>query len=103
MGFMTLAYITCKDQKEAEKISRHLLEKRLIACSSMLPVKSMYWWQGKMQNDDEVVIIAKTNEKNFSKVKTEVKKLHSYQIPCILKIGAEANEEYDDWVENEIS
>ena len=56
-----------------------------------------------MQNDDEVVIIAKTNEKNFSKVKTEVKKLHSYQIPCILKIGAEANEEYDDWVENEIS
>ena len=103
MKDMVLMYITCKDNEEAEKISRGLLEKRLIACSSMLPVKSMYWWQGKMQNDDEVVIIAKTNEKNFSKVKTEVKKLHSYQIPCILKIGAEANEEYDDWVENEIS
>ena len=102
MGFMTLAYITCKDQKEAEKISRHLLEKRLIACSNMFPVKSMYWWQGKIQNDDEVVIMAKTNEKNFSKVKAEAKKLHSYQIPCILKIDAEANKDYDDWAGKEM-
>ena len=99
---MTLAYITCKDQKEAEKISKHLLEKRLIACSNMFPIKSMYWWQGKIQNDNEIIIIAKTNEKNFTKVKEVVKKLHSYEIPCILKIDAKANSDYERWAEKEI-
>lgn len=99
---MTLAYITCKDQKEAEKISRHLLENRLIACSNMFSIKSMYWWKGNIQKDNEVVIIAKTNEKNFSRVEQEVKKLHSYKIPCILRIKAEAEKNYEKWAENEL-
>ncbi|MBI2108124.1 divalent-cation tolerance protein CutA [Candidatus Woesearchaeota archaeon] len=100
---MTLVYITCKDEKEAEKISRHLLGKRLIACSNMFPIKSMYWWEGKIATDNEVVIIAKSNEKNFSKVQKEVKKLHSYKVPCILKIEAKANKEYGDWADRELA
>src|SRR3989338_9096942 len=99
---MTLAYITCKDQKEAEKISRHLLKKRLIACSNMFPVKSMYWWKGSIQNDNEVVIIAKTNEKNYPMAEQEVKKLYSYKKPCILKMEAEAEKNYEKWAENEL-
>jgi len=65
-------------------------------------IKSMYWWNNKIINDNENVIIAKTNNKNFNKVKQEVKKLHSYQIPCILKINATANKEYETWVNKEI-
>lgn len=99
---MTLMYITCKNQKEAEKISRHLLKKRLIACSNMFPVKSMYWWGGKIVNGNEVVIVAKTNEKNFPKAEYEVKKLHSYGIPCILRIEAKANADYSHWAEKEM-
>lgn len=97
-----LAYITCKDEKEAEKISGHLLEKRLIACSNIFPVKSMYWWNGKIQNDSEVIIIAKTSGKNFSKAEKEVKKLHSYKVPCILKIEANANKDYGEWAAKEM-
>ena len=99
---MTLLYITCKDEKEAVNISKHLLEKRLIACSNMFPIKSMYWWQGKIENGSEVVIIAKTNNKNFAKAEREIKKLHSYKIPCILRIDAKANKEYADWAEQEL-
>jgi len=44
------------------------------------------------------VIIAKTLEKNYNKIKEEVLRLHSYSVPCILKITAEANESYDKWV-----
>ncbi|MEK6984058.1 MAG: divalent-cation tolerance protein CutA [Nanoarchaeota archaeon] len=99
---MTLVYITCKDQKEAEKISLHLLKERLIACANIFPMKSMYWWNNKITNDNENVIIAKTNEKNFKKMVEEVKKLHSYEIPCILKINAAANKEYEDWANKEM-
>jgi len=100
---MALVYITCKDNEEAEKISKHLLEKRLIACSNMFPIKSMYWWEDKIQNDKEVVVLAKTKDGNYEQIKDEVKKIHSYDVPCILKIDAEANESYDKWVQEQIS
>ena len=101
-SFMALAYITCKDKKEAEKIAIYLLKKRLIACANILPIKSLYWWKGKIVNDRENVIIAKTNAKNFKKVVDEVKNIHSYEIPCILKIDAIANKEYQDWADKEL-
>ncbi len=99
---MTLVYITCNDKKEAEKISLHLLRKRLIACANIFPIKSLYWWQGKIVNDDENVIIAKTNNKNFKQLAIEVKKMHSYEIPCILKINAFANKDYEAWANKEM-
>ena len=99
---MTLIYITCKDNEEAEKISKRLLEKRLIACANLHPIRSLYWWEGKIQDNNETVIIAKTLEKNYNKIKEEVKKMHSYDVPCILKIDAEANESYDKWVKEEV-
>ena len=98
---MTLVYITCGDEKEAVKISKHLLEKRLIACSNIFPIRSMYHWKGKMQNHKESAILAKTTEKNYNKIKNEVSKMHSYDVPCILKINAEANERYNKWVREE--
>ena len=83
------------------QISKDLLEKRLIACVNIHPIESMHWWKGKIREENEVVIIAKTVDKNYSEVKKEVKKIHSYSAPCILKINAEANEEYDKWIEKE--
>ncbi|MBI2134688.1 divalent-cation tolerance protein CutA [Candidatus Woesearchaeota archaeon] len=99
---MTLVYITCKDEKEAIKISKHLLEKRLIACSNIHPIRSLYWWKGRIQDEKEYVIIAKTTDKNYNKIKKEVSKIHSYDVPCILKINAEANEKYDKWAKGEV-
>ena len=99
---MALVYITCKDEKEAIKISKHLLEKRLIACSNIFPIRSMYWWKGKIQDEKEYAILAKTSDKNYDKIKKEAEKIHSYDVPCILKIGAKANESYDKWVRGEV-
>jgi len=99
---MTLVYITCKDEQEAIKISKQLLIKKLIACSNMHPIRSMFWWESKIQDEKEFVIIAKTIEKKYKKIKEEVLKIHSYDVPCILKIAAEANESFDKWVKEEI-
>lgn len=99
---MALIYITCRDKKEAERISMCLLKKRLIACANIFPIKSMYWWQNKIANCNENVVIAKTSNKNFNKAAAEVKNNHSYKIPCILKINATANKEYEAWTKKEM-
>lgn len=99
---MALVYITCKDKKEAEKISLHLLKKRIIACANIFPIKSMYWWKNKIADYNEYAIIAKTNNKIIKKLENEVKKIHSYQIPCILRINATANKEYEKWSSKEL-
>ena len=97
-----MVYITCKNEKEAKKISMYLLKKRLIACANIFPIKSLYWWNNKIINDNENIIIAKTTNKNFKKVEQDVKRLHSYEIPCILKIDAKVNKDYETWVNKEM-
>ena len=77
---MILIYITCKDKKQAKNISKNLLEKRLVACTNIHPIESMYWWENKIQEDNEVVIIAKTKEENYEKVKQEVVLGEMYEI-----------------------
>lgn len=54
-------YITCADESEAETVGSMLVERRLVACVNILPgMKSIYWWQGKLERGKEVVLIAKT-------------------------------------------
>jgi len=100
---MILIYITCKDKAEAKKISKQLLEKRLIACANIFPIESMYRWKDKIKEDNEIVLLAKTNKKHYEEIEKEVKKIHSYEIPCIMKIKVEANKEYYQWIEKETS
>ncbi len=99
---MALAYVTCKDREEADKISMRLLRKRLIACANIFPVNSMYWWKGKIAKGNEYVMIAKTNDKNFKKLESEIKNIHSYEIPCILRINTTVNMEYEAWMGKEL-
>jgi len=99
---LVFIYITNPTQKEARKIAKYLLEKRLIACANIFPVESLYWWQEKIANEKEFVLIVKTREKNFEKVRNEVKKIHSYSVPCIIKIPVSSNEKYFDWLKTEI-
>jgi periplasmic divalent cation tolerance protein len=100
MAFI-IVYITYPNIEEANKIVSHLINKKLIACANIFPVKSSFIWKGKVDNSDEVVSVAKTRRENWEKVKAEVKKMHSYEIPCILKIEAEANNEFEEWVNKE--
>ncbi|MFH1638362.1 MAG: divalent-cation tolerance protein CutA [Candidatus Woesearchaeota archaeon] len=99
---MILVYITCADEKEANVVSEHLLNKKLIACANIFPIKSIYRWKGEIAAENEVVVVAKSIEGKFNEIKKEVKKVHSYKVPCIIKINAEANEEYENWVGKEV-
>ncbi|MDD5182212.1 MAG: divalent-cation tolerance protein CutA [Candidatus Nanoarchaeia archaeon] len=97
MAFI-LVYITHKNMEEAKKVVSHLLQKKIIACANFFPIKSSYWWKGRIDETDEVVSIVKTIKGNWKNVKSEVKKIHPYEVPCIMKIDTEANEDYEKWI-----
>lgn len=102
---MIFIYITCKDKKEAAKIGLRLVEKSLAACVNIYPVvESIYYWKKKIVKEKEAVLLVKTLEKNFGKIEKEVKKLHSYSVPCILEIPiSRGNKEYLNWLKNDLS
>jgi periplasmic divalent cation tolerance protein len=94
---------TCGSRKEAQKIARDILRRRLVACVNIMPVTSYYRWKGKITVDREYLILAKTRSEAFRKLKERILALHTYELPEIvsLKIN-EGNEEYLDWIDEEV-
>jgi periplasmic divalent cation tolerance protein len=76
-----------------------LLEKKLIACANIIPgMTSVYQWQGKIEEEKELVIIFKTTDEMSKKCMETIEKLHPYDTPCVLKINsAECNKDYLSW------
>ncbi len=99
---MIILYVTCKDEAEAKNMGQTLVENKLVACANFFPIKSVYKWKGNIENDNEFVLLLKTTEDKAEEAKKQVKKLHTYEVPCILKIPIEANEEYYGWVKKQI-
>ena len=101
---MIIVYIACKDEEQARKISATLLEKRLIACVNIFPVKSMYRWQGKIEETNENIIIAKTLKTHFNKISDVVKGMHSYEVPLIEQWNVDdVDKDYLDWLNKEVN
>jgi len=97
-----LIFITIHKKEDAQKIGRGLLEKRLIACYNLAPVESAYWWKGKIEEGSEVLMILKTNQNNFDKIETYIKKHSGYEVPEVVGIKPQkVNLPYLDWVNRE--
>ena len=93
-------YVTAKDRAQALAIGRSLVEERLVACVNVLDhVRSLYWWAGKVQEEDEALFVAKTRSELVEKVVARVKELHSYQVPCVVALPVAAgNPDFLDWI-----
>jgi len=97
-----LLYVTFKDKEEAKKIIKALLENKFIACGNIFPVESFYNWNGEVRENTEYTGILKTNNDKIKKAEELIKKMHSYDIPCIIKIKGEACKEFEDWANYEL-
>ncbi len=104
---LRLAYITTKDEKEALRIGRELVEKQLAACINVIPaMKSIYRWEGKLVEDQEAILIAKTHYSKMPELTEFVKDLHSYDCPCVVSFTLsedEGNSEYLNWLLGEVN
>lgn len=101
--YIIVVYITFPNLEKAQEITQTLLESRLIACATIFPCNSMYWWDNKIQNDSEFVVIAKTTTDKYDQLVLKVAEIHPYEIPCILKFDAQAQLPYAQWVMNEVN
>jgi periplasmic divalent cation tolerance protein len=96
-------YVTAANRAEALSIGRTLVEERLVACVNVLDgVRSLYWWEGKVQEDDEALFVAKTRSELAARVVARVKELHSYRTPCVVALPiADGNPDFLDWISAE--
>lgn len=77
-----VALITAGSKDQAMKIARALVEERLVACCNVVdPITSVYRWEGKVCEDPEALIVAKTRTANVERVAARVKELHTYTCP----------------------
>jgi periplasmic divalent cation tolerance protein len=71
-------WLTCADKKEAKKIANTLLVKHLITCAKMWSVDSSFRWQGKIEPNDEVLLMMDSRSDLFEIIEVEIAKIHSY-------------------------
>ena len=94
-----LIYITAKDESEAREIGRALVGEKLAACVNFHPIRSIFRWQGEIEQENEVAMLVKTRAELASEVMSRVKELHSYEVPCIVTLPIEkANPDFLEWL-----
>lgn len=98
-----LVYITASSEEEALKIARDVVERRLAACANVLgKIRSVYWWQGAVQEEGEAALIVKTRVDLLDALTQRVKEIHSYTLPCIVALPIEGgNPAFLDWIDAE--
>jgi periplasmic divalent cation tolerance protein len=91
--------VTCGSEDEAQNIARLLVEAHLAACVNIIPVRSIFEWDGKIEDQAERFILIKSINTRFDEIKELIKANHSYDLPEIIAMDiACASEEYADWI-----
>jgi len=95
-----VVFISTPNRKEAEEISRILLDNRVIACGNIIKgVDSRFWWKGKKEKARECLLIAKTTRPLIKRLVKIVKSIHPYEVPEIIAIPIVGGyKRYLDWI-----
>lgn len=100
MSNIKLAYITCKNNKEANQIASKLINNNLIACANIISnVQSIFKWKNKLTKNKETILIAKTKKSKTKDIMSIVSEIHSYENPCIVFFDIkEGSKQFLTWV-----
>jgi periplasmic divalent cation tolerance protein len=96
-------FTTVSSPEEADCLARTLVERRLAACVSILPqARSVYRWQGKVEDSPEILLIIKSRRPLFEALCEAVRSLHSYDVPELIALPVvEGYAPYLDWIDHE--
>lgn len=95
-----LVLTTCASIEEARNIANALVERQLAACVNIVPqIESIYRWQGKVETASEWLLIVKTTEAAFGRLRDALLELHSYELPeCIAIEIKDGSSDYLQWI-----
>ena len=82
----SMVITTTADKESAMSIAKLLVENRLAACVQMFPIESVYFWRGKICDDNETALFIKSKTALFSKISAVIKENHAYEVPEIIQI-----------------
>jgi periplasmic divalent cation tolerance protein len=104
-GDCLLVLCTCPGDTVAAEIATALIEQNLAACVSRVPgAKSWYRWEGRLEKDEEVLLMIKTVGDRFAELEGTVRRLHPYDMPEIIAVPITAGSEaYLQWVRDATS
>ncbi len=96
---------TCASPEEAEKIARELVSQRLAACVSIVGgVRSLYQWKGAIEDSQETLLVIKSTRDLFPRLKIELSRLHSYEVPEIIALPVvDGADPYLAWMDAELN
>ena len=95
---------TASSAAEAESIARKLVEDRLAACVNLVPgIRSFYRWKGTIEDSPEWLLIIKSSRDRFEALRTELEKLHSYEVPEVIALPVvDGARNYLNWMDGEL-
>ncbi len=98
-----LVYVTCPDEAAAVRLARLLLAERLCACANVVPgLRSLYWWEGAVADEAEVLLIVKTLPELAEEAARRIRENHPYTVPAVLFLPVlGGNEDYLRWLAGE--
>jgi len=98
----TIITTTYPERDSAKAAARLLVERRLAACVQLVPIESIYSWQGKICEESEVMLLIKTKSALFEEVSEVIKANHSYEVPEIVQVAVTGgSSEYLGWIDSE--
>jgi len=92
---------TYPNLEQAKNLAKILLTENFAACVNFYTIESMYIWQGKLENNPEILIRIKSKKSFFDEIEKIIKKHHGYMLPEIISINIdEVEEKYGEWLQN---
>lgn len=90
---------TFESEEQADKVSEEIIKNKLAACIQYIPIKSRYFWDGKVCKDSEVLVLFKTRDDLYEDLKEKIVQLHPYDVPEVIKVDiSDGTEDYLGWI-----
>ncbi len=104
MSEAIVVLVTLPSMEEAQSLGRTLVEERLVACANLLPpIRSIYRWEGEVQEGNEVLVLLKSTTARFEALRARVVELHPYACPEVIALPVQqGHEPYLRWIDESV-
>ncbi|MGB9701769.1 MAG: divalent-cation tolerance protein CutA [Candidatus Kapaibacteriota bacterium] len=99
---MRIVFVTANHFENAKMIAKNIISEQLAACCSVIPnVTSFFLWDDNLNEENEYILMIKTNEEKIADLESRILQLHEYDVPEIISVSADSvNSNYLDWINN---
>ncbi len=102
-GRYEIVLVTASSRQEADAIAESLIQAKLAACVNLLPVFSIYTWQGTIHRDEEWQLLIKSERSRFAQLEAKIREIHSYEVPEVIALSIVAGSQpYLEWISNQV-